>query len=73
MITISFEALGDPCKETVSGITMDDVLREIQEHAISRHGYTAEEAGAPEKLEMWRGAIRQTSRPAETRTKGLDL
>ena len=73
MITISFEALGDPCEETVSGITMDDVLRAIQDHAINRHGYTAEQAGAPEKLDMWRGAIRQTARPADTRTNLLDL
>ena len=73
MITISFEDLGDPCKETVSGVTMDDVLREIQDHAIDIHGYTVEQAGAPEKLELWRGAIRQTARPADTRTNLLDL
>ena len=73
MITIPFAALGDPCEETVSGETMDDVLRAIQDHAINRHGYTAEQAGAPEKLELWRGAIRQTARPSETRTNQLDL
>ena len=73
MITIPCADLGDPCGGTVSGETMDDVVREIQNHAIDIHGYTVEQAGAPEKLELWRGAIRQTARPAETRTNLLDL
>ena len=73
MITIPCKDLGGPCEETVSGKTMDDVVRAIHDHVIDRHGYTVEQAGAPEKLELWRGAIRQTARPAETRTNLLDL
>ncbi len=73
MITIPCEALGSPCGGSVSGETMEDVLRDIQNHAIDIHGYTAEEADAPEKLELWRGAIRQTARPAESRTIRLEL
>ena len=73
MITISCEEMGAPCKGTVSGETMDDVLREVQKHAIEGHGYTAEEANSPEKLDLWRGAIRQTARPAESRTIELNM
>ncbi len=73
MITISCEDLGSPCKGTVSGETMGDVLREIQNHAIGQHGYTVEQANAPEKMDLWRGAIRQTARPAATRTIDLNI
>ncbi len=73
MITISCEDLGAPCKGSVSGETMDDVLKEIQKHAMEGHGYTVEQANAPENLDLWRGAIRQTARPTETRTIELDL
>ena len=73
MITISCEDMGNPCKATVSGESMDDVLRAIQQHAIEGHGYTVEQANAPEKLDLWRGAVRQTTRPSETRTIRFEL
>ena len=73
MITITCEEMGVPCKGIVSGETMDDILKEVQRHAMEGHGYSVTEANAPEKLELWRGAIRQTARPSEARTIELNM
>ena len=73
MITITCEEMGAPCKGSVSGETMDDVLKEVQRHAMEGHGYSFAEANSPEKLDLWRGAIRQTARPSEARTIELNM
>jgi|GEM_PF-4897068 hypothetical protein len=47
---------------------MDEVLREIQKHAMEHLGFTVEQANSAENLDLWRGALRSTSRPSEMRT-----
>ncbi len=73
LITLSCKDLGSPCEGTVSGETVDEVVAEMAEHAITVHGYTVEMTQDPKKLAEWRGAIKQSSRPPDQRTSKLDI
>ena len=73
MVELSCDALGAPCGDTISGDSVDDLIEVIKKHSIEVHGYTEEEANDPDRVNLWRGAVRQTSRPAETRTIKLEL
>ena len=73
MIEISCAAMGAPCDAKITGDSVDDFVEIIQDHAKTVHDYTDEEANDPDKVNLWRGAVRQTARPSETRTIKLEF
>ena len=72
-ITLTCRDLGSDCDETVSGNSVDDVIAEMGLHAIAVHDYTEEMLQEPDRIELWRGAIKQSSRPPEQRNIKLDI
>ena len=66
--TISCEDMGHACGDEVSGNTVEELIRAVQQHAMPFHDFTEVQAQAPEKIQEWRAAIRQASRPPELRT-----
>ena len=69
-ITISCQAMGyeDADAHEVSGESFSEVLGNAQKHAIEEHGLPEKVAHSPETIEVLEGAIRQSSRPRQTRT-----
>ena len=67
-LTISCTAMGYPCDDLISGNSVAELITAIQNHAVSDHNYASEQVQAPEKIEEWKGAIRQASRPTQSRT-----
>ena len=73
MAQISCIAMGAASEATIEGESIDDFVEVIKQHAIEKHSYTEEEANDPDKVNLWRGVVRQTARPAETRTIKLQF
>ncbi len=67
-LTIPCPAMGYQCDEVISGDSIAELIANVQQHAISYHDYTSEQINDPEKIEEWKGAIRQAARPAQSRT-----
>ena len=65
--------MGYDCGATVAGDSLAELLKSVQLHAIDHHGYTQDEVDAPEKIAIWEGAIKQSSRPGELRTPRNDF
>ncbi len=72
-ITLSCADLGSDCEGTVSGETVDEVVADMGEHAIEVHSHTVEMTQDPAELAVWRGAVKQSSRPPDQRTSRLDI
>ena len=47
---------------------MDELVAATRQRAIDLHGYTEEEINSETKVEEWKGAIKQSSRPGGLRT-----
>jgi predicted small metal-binding protein len=60
--------MGYDCGSTAVGDSLDELLASVQEHATKFHNLTWEKARSPEVIEVWKGAIKQASRPGEIRT-----
>ncbi len=60
--------MGYGCGAAVTGDTLDELITATKRHAIELHGYTEEEVSSGDQIEKWKGAIKQTSRPADSRT-----
>ncbi|NQW18793.1 MAG: DUF1059 domain-containing protein [Chloroflexi bacterium] len=71
-LTLSCADMGYTCGYEVVGDTMEDLLKSTREHAVDLHNVSEEIATSPEKLEEWKGAIKQTSRPPQARTSRPD-
>jgi len=71
-MTIRIKCSGAGYADTheVSGESMSDVLSNVQKHAIEDHGLSEGFVQSSEQVEVWKGAIRQASRPRQTRTPG---
>ena len=67
-MTISCADMGYSCGDEVSGATVEELIQAVQQHAMTFHSFTEEQVQAPEKIQEWRAAIRQASRPPELRT-----
>jgi predicted small metal-binding protein len=67
-MTITCAAMGYTCGYEITGDSMDQLISGVKHHALDFHGWTKEELENPEKLEAWKGSIRQTSRPDAIRT-----
>jgi predicted small metal-binding protein len=61
------------CGATVVGESLAELLKSVQLHAIDHHNFTKEETEAPEKIAIWEGAIKQSSRPGSFRTTRKDF
>ena len=73
-LTISCTDLGSPCAEdSVSGETVDELIKAMCKHAIEKHGRTMEELLQPEMQQAMRSAIKQSARPQSARTSKLEL
>ena len=68
MLTITCKDMGYTCGDSVSGSNLDEILEACKDHARNHHGMTDEEVNSPERIEQWRGAIKQASRPGAIRT-----
>ena len=68
-LTIPCSAMGYPCDDVISGISVAELIIALQNCAMSHHNYTREQVEAPEKIEELRAAIRQASRSAQSRTR----
>jgi|APSaa5957512535_1039671.scaffolds.fasta_scaffold275747_1 predicted small metal-binding protein len=67
-ITIKCADTGYDDTHNISGNSMSDVLSNMQKHAMDEHGLTEDFVRSEEQVEVWKGAIRQASRPSQTRT-----
>ena len=67
-ITISCSDTGYADTHEISGESFSDVLSNVQKHAIEEHGIPENVVHSTEQIEVWKGAIRQASRPRQTRT-----
>ncbi|MBT4125321.1 MAG: DUF1059 domain-containing protein [Chloroflexi bacterium] len=65
--------MGYDCGATVAGDSLAELLNSVQQHALEHHGYRQEEIESPEKIAIWEGAIKQSSRPGEIRTPRSDM
>ena len=65
--------MGYDCGATVAGGSLAELLKSVQMHAIEHHDYTQEQVEAPEKIAIWEGAIKQSSRPDSFRTARDDF
>ena len=72
VLVISCQDMGFTDDNEVSGDSVDELLAEMQDHAVTAHGYSEEQVHAPETMEEWRGAIRSSARPGQTRTPRSD-
>ena len=60
--------MGYGCGAAVTGDTLDELIAATRRHAIELHGFTEEELQSDEMIEEWKGAIKQSSLPADKRT-----
>lgn len=60
--------MGTTCDQVVSGEKTDELVEAVHGHMKLAHGYTDDQLAEPEMNEIIRGAIWQTSRPADIRT-----
>ena len=67
-MTITCADMGYTCGFEITGNSMDQILSGVKHHALEFHDWTQEELDTPEKMEGWKGAIRQTARPGGIRT-----
>jgi predicted small metal-binding protein len=65
--------MGYDCGATVAGDSLAELLKSVQLHAIEHHSFTEEETERPERIAIWEGAIKQSSRPGAIRTPRTDL
>ncbi|HIF73273.1 MAG TPA: DUF1059 domain-containing protein [Dehalococcoidia bacterium] len=65
--------MGYYCGATVAGDSLSELLKSVQTHAVEHHGYTQAEVDSPEKIAIWEGAIKQSSRPGDIRTPRGDM
>ncbi len=67
-ITIKCSDTGYADTHEISGDSFSDVLSNVQKHAIEEHGLSEDFVNSSEQVEVWKGAIRQASRPRQFRT-----
>lgn len=60
--------MGYDCGSTVSGESLAELIDSVKEHALEFHGYAKEELEKEEVIAVWKGAIKQSSRPGDIRT-----
>lgn len=65
--------MGYDCGSAVSGDSLAMLLVAVQRHAVQHHDYTQEEVESDELIEIWLGAIKQSSRPSDIRTPRADF
>jgi len=68
LLTIECVDMGYSCGASVSGSSLSEIVEAGKPHAKVSHGMCDEEFNSPERLEIWRGAIKQASRPGALRT-----
>jgi predicted small metal-binding protein len=67
-MTITCVDMGYSCGYEITGDSMDQILSGVKHHATEFHDYSSDETESSDKVEAWKGAIRQSSRPGSTRT-----
>ena len=65
--------MGYDCGSAVSGDSLAMLLASVQQHALDHHNYTQEEVESEELMAIWKGAIKQSSRPSAVRTPREDF
>ena len=67
-LTIACTDMGASEAHSITGNSTDEIIRQMQEHAIATHGYTEMQVQQPDIIEFMRGAIRQSARPVNLRS-----
>ena len=67
-MTITCADMGYSCGYEITGDSMDQILSGVKHHSLEFHGYSEQELEDINAVETWKGAIRQASRPGNTRT-----
>jgi predicted small metal-binding protein len=67
-MTITCADMGYSCGYEITGDSMDQILSGVKHHAVEFHDHSQDEIESSDKLEQWKGAIRQSSRPGAIRT-----
>ena len=67
-MTITCADMGYSCGYGITGESMDQILSGIKHHSLEFHDYTEEELTNSDAVAQWKGALRQSSRPGDTRT-----
>ena len=60
--------MGYDCGSAVSGDSLAALIAAVQQHALEQHGYSQQEVESEELIAIWKGAIKQSSRPGNIRT-----
>ena len=66
-MTITCADMGYSCGYEVTGYSMDQIISGVKHHALGYHDYVEEEFDNVDVVERWKGAVRQASRPDQTR------
>ncbi len=64
--------MGFRCDGVATGTNMNELIAQIQRHAIAQHGLTEIEARQPERIAAWKGAVASSARPEAIRTPRKD-
>ncbi len=54
------------CTDSVYGNSFDEILLNLQEHAIAHHAYSNEDASGEDQVAYWRTAITASARQRRT-------
>lgn len=67
-LSIACSDMGFAGEHAINGGSTEELIRQMQDHAKAKHGYTEEQVQQPEMIEIMRGAIRQSTRPENLRS-----
>ncbi len=73
-LSISCNVFDPDCKDVVTGESLQDLVHEVQHHAIDAHAWSRKGVSSPDFMHVLVSALRQTVRPEEIRSVDiLDL
>ena len=67
-LTIACSDMGFAEVHSIKGGSTEELVRQMQDHAILEHGYSEAQVQQSDMIEFMRGAIRQSARPGNLRS-----
>ena len=70
-LSIKCSDFSTECDDMVTGSSLQELVHEVQRHAVEHHEWTERGVNSPEFSGLLVSALRQTVRPEELRSLGL--
>ena len=70
-LSISCKDFNPDCKDVVTGESLQELVHEVQRHAIDAHAWSRKGVSSPDFMNVLVTALRQTVRPEEIRSVDL--